>query len=123
MKKSGDNTALKVGRAAFVVGIILALLVGVFGRSLGAAVNTWGTSLLVLLGLVVGFLNVSAKETQSMLMAGTVLVIVAGLGSSFLGSIQFVGQYLLGILVQLVTFVVPATIVVAIKAVYALAED
>ncbi len=122
MKKS-DNTALKVGRAAFVVGIILALLVGVFGRELGATFNTWATSLIVLLGLVVGFLNVTATETQPMLFAGTVLVIVAGLGSSFLGSIQFVGQYLLGILVQLVTFVVPATLVVAVKAVYSLAED
>ncbi len=118
MKK--ENTATKVGRFAFLIGVILAIVLGLL--PLGNY-TPYATSAIVVLGLIVGFLNVTARETNQFLIATAVLVIVAGLGSGFLGAIQYVGQYLVRILVELITFVVPATIVVAIKAVYSLAED
>jgi hypothetical protein len=74
--------------------------------------------------LIVGFLNVGAKEVKDFLLVSTVLVVVAGLGgaNAALGGVMYVGSFLEGVLTQLLAFVVPATVVVALKAVLELAK-
>ena len=108
-----------LGSMSFLFGAVIAVLVGVINP--GAA-NTSLTSLLILLGIVVGFLNITTKETNSFLMATVSLVIVAALGGAVLGQVAFVGIYLEGVLTSILTFVIPATIIVAIKSIYSLAE-
>jgi hypothetical protein len=80
--------------------------------------------LLVVLGLIVGFLNVTGKETKEFLLVAVVLVIAAGMGgaSATLGGVQMIGQYLSGIFTQVLAFVVPATVVVALKDIWALGQ-
>jgi uncharacterized membrane protein YczE len=66
----------RIGSWAFIVGVILAVVVPIF-----TALNPWLTSLLIILGLMIGFLNITTTETQPFLIAALALVIVSGFGS------------------------------------------
>lgn len=111
----------KVGNYSFIIGVILAVVLGIF--SLGTA-TPWLASLLVVLGLIVGFLNVTGKETREFLLVAVGLIIATSMGgvSSALGSVQYIGQYLSGIFTQVLAFVVPATVVVALKDIWSLGQ-
>lgn len=108
-----------VGRWAFIIGLILAILVGIipFGAASNAVV-----SIIVILGLIVGLINITAKETLMFLVASVVLVIVSGFGSATLANVAFIGVYLRNILGTLMILIVPATIVVALKEIYMFAK-
>ena len=114
----------KIGEWAFIVGIVIAIVVGIFSTSLG----TWTgnlTLLLVVLGLIVGFLNITEKETTPFLVAAAALMLT-GTSVDTLNSIDLgvsLGKYLAGIVSQIAVFVAPAAVVVAIKAIWALAQD
>lgn len=112
----------KIGNYSFIVGVIIAVVLGVF--SLGSA-TPWLTSLLVILGLIVGFLNVTGKETKEFLLVATVLIITAFAGgaATTIGAVEIIGQYLQGIFTQILAFVVPATVVVALKDIAELAHN
>ncbi len=111
----------RIGNYSFVIGVILALILGVV--PLGPS-TPWLTSLLVLLGIVVGFLNVTSKEVKDFLLVAVVLIIAASLGgSTALANVEMIGEYLTGIFSQLLAFIVPATIVVALKEIWALAQS
>lgn len=115
----------KIGHYSFIVGVILAVVLGLFATLLGTA-TMWLTSLLVLLGLIVGFLNVAGKETKEFLLVATILVIVsfAGGAGALAGLEAFgIGAYLVGIFNQIMAFVIPAAIVVALKDIWALARN
>lgn len=116
----GTNLLAKVGSWAFIIGVIVALIVGIFSAGTANAVTT---SVLIVLGLIVGFLNVTGRETTPFLLAAVSLVIVSSLGGSKLGMIPTIGATLEGTLGALMTFVIPATIIVALKAIWALAHD
>ncbi len=102
-----------VGSWAFLIGVILALVLG----ALGTLSNTmvW---LLVLLGLVIGFLNITEKEVKPFLTAGTVLVLVSFLGSGIMQKVAILGN----ILDALLVLFVPATIIVALRSVFTMAK-
>ena len=124
---SGCDTMHSVGKWGFLVGVILAIILGVSG-SLGsnlAAKSTvaWMTTLLIVLGLIVGFLNISASETNQFLFAALVLVVISGLSGNMLGHITAVGNTLKSIFSGLLLFIVPATLVVALKAIIALEKS
>ncbi|MEK6947350.1 MAG: hypothetical protein AABX32_07125 [Nanoarchaeota archaeon] len=115
----------QIGNYSFIVGVIVALVLGLASKQVGAA-QVWLLSLLVLLGLVVGFLNVSGKDTKDFLMVTVALVVVAFAAKEVIAGwtdVKFVGPYLSGVFVSLLTFVVPASIVVALKEVYQLAKE
>jgi len=114
----------RVGHYSFIIGVILAVVLGVASAALGGAAVAWLSSLLVVLGLIVGFMNITGKETKEFLTVSTILVIVAFAGgaSGSLGGVQYIGQYLSGIFNQLLAFVVPATVVVALKDILSLAQ-
>ena len=115
----------KIGAWAFTIGIILALVAGLIPSSLelGGLV----TAVLVLLGIVVGFLNVTEEETSKFLMASVaVMIALFTAGSAIqmnISALGNIGQYLWGVMGQMNVFVFPATIVVAIKSIYSLAKD
>jgi hypothetical protein len=106
-----------VGSWAFLIGVIIALVLGllVTDPSWRAALTT----VLVIIGLVVGLLNVTETETTPFLMSGAVLIIASGLGQNSLSTVTWVG----GILDALLAIFVPATIIVAIKNVFTLARN
>ncbi len=108
----------KIGSWAFIIGVIIALIVGIF--SSGEPIVT---TILILLGLIVGLLNVTGRETTPFLLASVSLIIVSKFGGDVLVNVATIGSYLSGILGAIMTFVIPATIIVALKAIYALAHD
>src|SRR3989338_9067617 len=114
----------QIGKYSFIVGVILAVVLGLAIPALDAA-TPWLWSLLVLLGLVVGFLNISGKETKEFLWVTVALVVVAFAGSAQISSwsnVELIGPYLKGIFDAILAFVVPATVVVALKDVWDLAK-
>jgi len=115
-----SNLLAKIGSWAFIIGVVIALVVGIFSN--GQA-NSIMTSVLIVLGLIVGFLNVTGRETTPFLLASVSLVIVSSMGGAKLGMVPTIGATLEGTLAALMTFVIPATIIVALKAIWALAHD
>ncbi len=104
-----------IGAWAFLIGVILAVIVGllqVVGNEVSIA--------LVILGAVIGLLNVGGEELKDFLLAGTALVVVSALGGgqAYLGLIPYVGD----VVNALVILFVPATIIVALKAVFVMAR-
>ncbi|MBI2651462.1 hypothetical protein HYX01_03255 [Candidatus Woesearchaeota archaeon] len=120
----------KIGYYSFIGGVIIAVVLGLVPeKTLGPDAVTWLTSLLVLLGLVVGLLNVTGKETKDFMMAAAVLIIAsyAGNATKTLEGVQSIGaltlgQYLSGVFTKILAFVVPATVVVALKEIWALGQ-
>lgn len=113
----------KVGEVSFVLGVVLAVIIGLIGGYLGT-LGPWLISLLVLLGLIVGLVNISGKETKEFvwMAVALVLVIYAGGASGTLTNVLYIGEYLSGVLNAVMAFVVPATVIVALKEIYFLAQ-
>ncbi len=102
-----------IGGWAFIIGVIVAILVGLFG-----SITSWLWAL-VILGLIVGLLNITGKESSNFLLAAVSLVIVTVLGGNVMSSVPVLGR----ILGAITALVVPATIIVALKSIYSLAKD
>lgn len=115
----------KIGHYSFIGGVIIAVVLGLVPAATLGTAAAWLASLLVVLGLIAGFLNVTGKETKEFMMVATVLIIAAFAGGAegTLGGVQFVGQYLQGIFHSVLAFVVPATVVVGLKDVWALGQN
>lgn len=111
----------KMGQYAFIVGVILAVLAGLVSKAL-AQYTGIVVLVLVILGLVVGFLNITEKEMTPFLVAAVALI-VTGTASNSLAVIPAVGPYLQNIVQNIAVFVTPAALIVSLKAVNALARD
>ncbi len=100
------------GKYAFIVGVVLAILAGFVH-------NTWIPVVLAVLGLVVGFLNITAAETRSFLLAAIGLTVAV----SSIRDLAWVGDWLATTLGNLVVFIGPALLVVALKSLFETAKD
>ncbi len=112
-----------VGAWAFLVGIILAILVGIFT---GGSTNAYIVWALFALGLVVGYF-VSEKDVRTFLLASVSLVIVSYIGISGMSLNSaiwgvWVGKPISSVFASLLTLFVPATIVVALKTVFSISS-
>src|SRR3989338_1430847 len=91
IKKGGEMVASKkhsmLGSWAFLIGVVLAVVLGALGD-----VTSGIVAVLVVLGLIVGLLNINDEEVKPFLLAGTVLVIVSALGSDVLSAIPAIGR-------------------------------
>lgn len=105
----------KIGHWSFIIGVLLAMVAGL----LGAAYADMIAMILVVLGVIVGFLNISEKEVSSFLIAAIALLLT---GAAGLETLPVMGSYLGPILTNIATFVAPAVVIVALKAVYELGK-
>jgi hypothetical protein len=103
----------KLGQWAFILGLVIAVAAG-----LGLEAS-WFAWVLALLGLVVGFLNVTGEETQGFLLAAIGLI----LSATAVRSLPFLGDLLTRIMGNLVIFIAPAVLVVALKALFQTAKQ
>ena len=126
--KSKENSA---GAWVFLIGIILAVIIGIATSSFipiskVAQFSSPIYAILVLLGLFVGFkINVSGKDSQTFLVTGAILVIVSKFGmESVTGSLIGIGigDTVASTFSALLALFVPATIIVAIKAVFSMTK-
>lgn len=109
--------AKHLGEYAFLAGVLIAVVAGIWP---GAIAQT--PLILAVLGLVVGFLNVEGKEAHSFLLA-SVALLVAGTANLSVISLWGLGATLTSILSYIALFVAPATVVLALQVVLALARD
>jgi len=112
----GETMENKYGNWAFIVGVVLAIILGLFGEMEGVkAYATTITYIVIVLGLIVGFINISHKEATNFLISAIALLAV---GTAGLEILPMVGTYIGGVLTKIVAFVAPAAVIVALKAVY-----
>ncbi len=114
-----------LGAWAFLIGIVLSIAVGILGAIFE---KDFILAILAIIGLVVGFgfVNVSSKDINTFLMASVSLVIVSFAGASGIKGIEFlniaIGDMVSSTLGALLIMLVPATIIVAIKSLFSIAQ-
>jgi len=110
MPKKNNNQL--IGRWAFIIGLIVAVI--------AAFVSGYADIILLvlfILGLVVGFLNIS-KENSVKFLVAIVALMAIGVGVlNALNVIELINDYLRGILGNFISFVSAVGLVVAIKAI------
>ncbi len=102
-----------LGSWAFLIGVVLAIILGLFG-----VLSQTMTIVLLVIGLIVGLLNVGDEEVEPFLISGAVLIIASAFGQQVVSSVTAFENILQALLVVFV----PATIIVALKHVFTLAR-
>ncbi|MBI2079625.1 hypothetical protein HYT84_02580 [Candidatus Micrarchaeota archaeon] len=111
----------KMGEWAFLLGVFIAIVVGVLSPWV-QSIQGILMAVLALVGLVVGLLNIKEKEVNSFLLAALVLIVSASaIGTAFALLGESVTGAVVGFVTALTAFVAPAAVVVALKSVYNLA--
>ena len=121
-KRKATKGMHQIAHFTFFVGLVLAILSGlfmnVFDTSEQFKVSIFAT--LIILGTIVGLFNLTVKEEVPFLVA-TIGLLLAGIVN--LAIIPRIGVVLQGMLTNIVIFVVAPTVIVALKAVWRLAQD
>ena len=104
------------GELAFLFGIALAIVLSFFPET---STQTTPSLVLAVLGVTVGFFNITYKETHGFLVASIVLLLV---GSAGLDTLPYIGDWLYTTMINISHFVAPAAMVVAFKTVIDLAK-
>jgi hypothetical protein len=107
MEKKVKMKLATVGKWAFIVGLVLAILAGLFFQV------AWLVWVLAILGVIVGILYITTEETQSFLLAAVAIT----LSATALNTIPLIGEFLKNILGFVAAFVAGAMLIVGLKAI------
>lgn len=123
---TGRRVAGFIGFAAFLVGLLLAIIGGATVQITFGAAETSGAIVLVLviLGILVGVLNISGKEVIPLLIAAIALIVV-GNTTAFLPLDDLgghAGTRINAIVALLAAFMAPAAVISAFRAILAVAR-
>jgi hypothetical protein len=114
-----------LGAWAFLIGIVLALIGSLLSVWFGS-LNPFLLGLLLLLGLVIGFVGVSPNDINKFMLSSVSLVIVSFAGSAGVRNIEFlnweIGNIVSSTLGALLVLLVPATIVVAVRNLFSISQ-
>jgi len=102
-----------MGKWAFIVGFVICVVAGLLIAA------PWMFWVLAVLGLVVGFMNVTASETKGFLLAAIGLM----LSATSVVAIPMIGEAVTAVLYNIVTFISAAVLVVALKSLFEIAKD
>ncbi len=106
----------RFGHYAFIVGMILAVALALIPEMPDQPTAV----ILVVLGLIVGLLNITHRETQEFLVSALVLMVFASVTALTLGRID---TRLITMWSNVLLFVAFAAVVVALKTIIVLAEE
>ncbi|MBW2978069.1 hypothetical protein KY331_04450 [Candidatus Woesearchaeota archaeon] len=117
--------ASQVGKWAFLIGVVLAVITGIgAGLAQEWGANPWLMLLLVVLGLVVGFVNITAKEVKGFLIASVALLVAGTANLSTVNTlVPSLGSILEGIVNMVIYVVAPAALIVCLRAIYGFAAE
>ncbi len=120
------KTLAIVGKVAFVVGVLFAIIGGILGGK-AAPTNEGVIIVLLVAGILIGLLNITAKEAPTVLAAAVALIVLGIWGdtSAFrpvLDLSQGLGENVIGVVDAFALLMAPAAIIIAIKAVIATAK-
>jgi len=106
------NKALGIiGFAAFILGLILAIIFGIV-----APTNYWVILVLVILGIIIGALNITGKEIMPLLLATIALIVVGGVFEPI--AVLGIGAMVDNILKLVATLMAPAAVIAAVRALW-----
>ena len=112
----------QVGHYSFILGVGLCTAAGIIAALLDV-VNSWVVLALLILGVIVGILNIQAKEVTEFLVAVIALLLAGTANVLVLNTVvNPLGTILSAVLTYIKIFVTPAAVVVGLKAVKQLAE-
>ena len=126
----------KIGSWAFLIGIVIALIVGLYqawtledgNNFFGTDAGGWVAWLLAIIGAIVGIVavlgkgTITKKEVPGFLMAGIALVVMYGVFKG-IALTPWIGSLLHGISMSISIFVAPAVGLLAIKAIWDMGKD
>ena len=104
-----------VGFWAFIIGLLIAVVMGIV-----APANPVAIIVLIILGIIIGFLNITAKEVPTLLMATIALIVVGNVFAPL--NMLDIGKILGNMLAYVATLVAPAAIIAAIKALWVIGK-
>ena len=118
-QKSSELTPEKIGAWAFILGVILAIVVGLAGKYIGMSITSTNVVLVLgLLGVIVGVLNVTDREVGLFLIA-TIAFLSAGVAlERVLAAVPMAGDIINPVISCIALFVAPAAAIIAIKALW-----
>ncbi len=116
------STLQKVGGYSFLIGFLLAVIIGLI-VGFGGATPSWAYGVLAVLGLVVGLLNISPEEVIAFLVSTVAFLLSFGALEALLSNLGSVGAGLAVFFGLLQVFVAPAAAVVAVFAIIGLIRD
>lgn len=124
------NKQMNYGQIAFLGGLAIAIIVGVLSSFVPAELMPIMMAVLFVLGLAVGLLNISDKEVNAFLLATIALLLAAtSWNVSLVQSLGLLGELgitlasmVAGFTSALIAFISPAAFVVAILAIYKIAQ-
>lgn len=108
----------QIGTWAFYIAVIIAVVGGIV-PSIGSA--PWAAWILLLAGLIVGFLKVSDKNAMTFIIVGIALMASDSIASSLV-AVGIIGNYVNGIVGNVVSFIAPAALVVVLKQVWSIKD-
>ena len=112
-QSGGGERIDQLGKWAFIVGIVICVVAGL------VVAEAWMFWVLAVLGLVVGFMNITGEETKTFLLAAIGLMLSA---SSIMG-IPLIGVAVTAVLANVVAFMAAAVLIVALKSLFEVAKD
>ncbi len=124
----------QIGGYALIGGVIIAILAGIVQNVAPGAMDPtgvvpWVVLAMVVLGLVVGFLNIKDENTGSFLIAAIALIATSSGGARLVFIDQLtktfgfgLGTMLQTIVFNIAIFTAPAALVVALKTIYSTAS-
>lgn len=123
----------KIGSWAFLIGIVIALIVGLYAAymletSTGWLMAGWIAWVLAILGAIVGIVSaygmgtITEKEVPNFLVAGIALVVMYGVFKG-IAIDPWIGSLFLGVSMSLAIFVAPAVGILSIKAIWDIGKD
>lgn len=110
----------KIGSWAFILGVIIAIITGILGPSIFAGASVYIPLVLVILGVIIGLLNISDKEITAFLVAVIALIAAGGVQWAVIPGI---GVWIGGIFAYVAALLAPAAVIVGLKAVWNLAGN
>ena len=113
-----DKTIEKVGVIAFIVGLLIVLILSAFGPISGSI-----AIIVVVLGLIVGIINIGDEEVHQFLLAALVFIVSAGALTEFVASVPAIGSWLGSFFRGVILFVAPGAAVTALRALYEVARS
>lgn len=116
-KQWGETMAKGIGGWAFLIGLVLAVVIAIFGVD-----QAWAIYVLAVLGLIVGFLNVTDKEMVKFLVAAIAFMLTNQALGAIVGGLP-AGDILTSFFQLVNVFIAPAAAIVAISALYSITKD
>ena len=129
MAKAEKELLSKAGAWAFLIGIIIAILAGMFWRYMGSDILGYVTGFLAILGLIVGIIaffglgTITKEEIPNFLIAALVIVGIGATATLFGNIPDPVGWLFENVAKALAVFIAPAAGLLAIRAIWDIGKD